>query len=123
MKTISFKCPRIAAGRAPSLPLARANLHPTRLLLLIFRKLIRLFREHPNRFVHAVKEMVPMHGIGDSQTLESFPRAHRFEAGNREADVRLRAMFNEFNENLRRGEVDFDDAACLRGCVKTLVEL
>jgi hypothetical protein len=58
-----------------------------------------------------VEEMVTMHGIGDSQTLESFPCAHRFEAGNGEADFRLRAKFDEFNENLRGGEVDFDDAS------------
>jgi hypothetical protein len=58
--------------------------------------------------------MVLMHGIGDSQTLENFPRAHRFEASNREADFRLRAKFDEFNENLRGREVDFDDAACLQ---------
>jgi hypothetical protein len=57
--------------------------------------------------------MVPMHGIGDSQSLESFLRAHRFEAGNGEADFRLGAMLDEFKENLRRGEIDFDDAARL----------
>jgi hypothetical protein len=46
--------------------------------------------------------MIPMHGIGDSQMLESFPCPHRFEAGNSEADVRLRAKFGEFNENFAR---------------------
>jgi hypothetical protein len=40
-------------------------------------------------------------------------KASDARAGNREADFRLCAKFNEFNENLRGGEVDFDDTACL----------
>ena len=77
-------------------------------------KLIRLFgvfREDFYRFGHAMKEMIVPHGIGETETVESLLGARRFEPGDRESDVQLFAVFDEFQNDLRRREIDFDNAA------------